>query len=95
MGRTCGGAHEISSIHAPLFLHGWVVGALMEWVGGWVGGSVVLGWWGGGVLVRVRWWGGCWWCGCVLGGWWCGVLVRDGVDGGGGRWSVWWWGLLE
>ena len=24
MGRLCGGAHEISSIKAPLFLHGWV-----------------------------------------------------------------------
>ena len=26
MGRLCGGAHEISDIKAPLFLHGWVVG---------------------------------------------------------------------
>ena len=26
MGRLCGGAHEISGIKAPLFLHGWVVG---------------------------------------------------------------------
>ena len=25
MGRLCGGAHEISDIKAPLFLHGWVV----------------------------------------------------------------------
>ena len=31
MGRLCGGAHEISDIKAPLFLHGWVV-----WVVGWV-----------------------------------------------------------
>ena len=27
MGRLCGGAHEISGIKAPIFLHGWV-----EWV---------------------------------------------------------------
>ena len=26
MGRLCGGAHEISDIKVPLFLHGWVVG---------------------------------------------------------------------
>ena len=26
MGRLCGGAHEISGIKAPLFLHGWVGG---------------------------------------------------------------------
>ena len=25
MGRLCGGAHEISDIKAPLFLHGWVM----------------------------------------------------------------------
>ena len=31
MGRLCGGAHEISGIKAPLFLHGWV------WVVGWGG----------------------------------------------------------
>ena len=24
MGRLCGGAHEISGIKTPLFLHGWV-----------------------------------------------------------------------
>ena len=24
MDRLCGGAHEISSIKAPIFLHGWV-----------------------------------------------------------------------
>ena len=23
MGRLCGGAHEISGIKAPIFLHGW------------------------------------------------------------------------
>ena len=26
MGRLCGGAHEISGIKAPIFLHGWVGG---------------------------------------------------------------------
>ena len=50
MGRLCGGAHEISGIKAPLFLHGWV-----GVVGWWVVGLVVW-WWGGGgvggVLVR-------------------------------------------
>ena len=40
MGRLCGGAHEISGIKAPRFLH--------EWVGG--GGVGVGGWCG--VLVR-------------------------------------------
>ena len=34
MGRLCGGAHEISDIKAPLFLHGWVV--WVEWVVRWV-----------------------------------------------------------
>ena len=42
MGRLCGGAHEISGIKAPIFLHGWV--GVVEWV-------VVVGWvmvgWGG------------------------------------------------
>ena len=40
MGRLCGGAHEISGIKAPIFLHGWV---------GWDDGGRVGG--GGGVVV--------------------------------------------
>ena len=36
MGRLCGGAHEISGNKSPLFLHGWVVGGFLGWVGGWV-----------------------------------------------------------
>ena len=40
MGRLCGGAHEISGIKAPIFLHGWVGG-------GGVGGSGVGGGWVG------------------------------------------------
>ena len=56
MGRLCGGAHEISGIKAPLFLHTWVVGRFFGWVGGGgvghgVGGCVVMGWimgWVGG-----------------------------------------------
>ena len=44
MGRLSGGAHEISGIKAPLFLHGgWLEGS---W-GGWVSGLVVVGWVGG------------------------------------------------
>ena len=74
MSRLCGGAHEISGIKAPLFLHGWVVGGFLGWVGGgrvgrdgWVGQ-----WWlgdGVGVVVGlvvgwvewmvVRWAGWC------------------------------------
>ena len=44
MGKLCGGAHEISGIKAPIFLHGW------GWWGGRVDGGGV-GWWveGGGV----------------------------------------------
>ena len=38
MGRLCGGAHEISGIKAPLFLHGgWLKGSWGGWV---VGGGV-------------------------------------------------------
>ena len=57
MGRLCGGAHEISGIKAPLFLHGgWLEGSwggwvMMAWVMGWAGGWVVVGWvmgWVGG-----------------------------------------------
>ena len=46
MGRLCGGAHEISGIKAPLFLHGW---------GGWRVLGVDGLWWGGGWF---WWWGG-------------------------------------
>ena len=45
MGRLCGGAHEISGMKAPIFLHGWV--RVVGWGGdGGVGGDVC------GVLVR-------------------------------------------
>ena len=48
MGRLCGGAHEISGIPAPLWLHGWVVERTMGWVGcGYVG----CGW--GGWMVAI------------------------------------------
>ena len=45
MGRLCGGAHEISGIKAPIFLHGWVRGGggVVGWV--MVGWGVVEGWW--------------------------------------------------
>ena len=61
MGRLCGGAHEISGLKAPLFLHGgwlevlgiggWVGGGGVGhgWMGGWVCGDGVDGW-GGGVV---------------------------------------------
>ena len=39
MGRLCGGAHDISGIAAPLWLHGWVVGGFLGWVG-WVYGGM-------------------------------------------------------
>ena len=66
MGRLCGGAHEISSIKAPIFLHGWVgdggvwvVGwGVVGWVvvGGGVGGGGVAGVWvGGGGVGGGRW----------------------------------------
>ena len=45
MGRLCGGAHEISGIKAPIFLHGWVgvvgLGVVVGW-GGWCWGEA--GW---------------------------------------------------
>ena len=41
MGRLYGGAHEISSIKAPLFLFGWVGGLRVLGLGGWVGGGGV------------------------------------------------------
>ena len=82
MGRLCGGAHEISGIKAPLFLHGWVVGGFWGWVGG---GGVVAGWWvaGGGV-------GGFWWDGWVVGMVrWVELVVR--VGGGGVSGKRWGW----
>ena len=55
MGRLCGGAHEISGIKAPIFLHGWVGGGgVLVMVG--VGGGGVSG--GGGA----EWWRGGGWC---------------------------------
>ena len=69
MGRLCGGAHEISGIKTPLFLHGgWFEGSWGGWV---VVGSVV---WVGG-----WWWGGSWvgWGWGVMGGW----VVCGGVVG--------------
>ena len=76
MGRLCGGAHEISGIHAPLILCGWVEGLWGGWVcGGWVlvGGALVRnggggvggsGVWGGGHVGEG--WG--WWCVGWVGG---------------------------
>ena len=73
MGRLCGGAHEISGIKAPFFLHGWVVG------GGVDGGlGVVVG--------GQRWWGVWYWVGGVVG--WVGVGGGQ-WGGVGGRWCVW------
>ena len=63
MGRLCGGAHEISGIKAPFFLHGWVVGGFLRWVdvgvgGGWGVVELVVKVWGGGVGgKRWGWWG--------------------------------------
>ena len=63
MGRLCGGAHELSGIKAPIFLHGWVVG------GGVSGGRV-----GGGGVGVVGWevvgWVVMGWVVMVWGGWW-------------------------
>ena len=66
MGRLCAGAHEISDIKAPLFLHG-----------GWV----VVGWWLVGWVVRVRGGGvvGSGWVGDVMGSGWGGG-VHDWKD---------------
>ena len=52
MGRLCGGAHEISSIKALLFLHGWVGVAWWGMVGGGVCGGIGGGGKVHGVLVR-------------------------------------------
>ena len=48
MGRLCGGAHEISGIKAPIFLHGWVVGGGVGrgGGGGGMGRGGVVGWGG-------------------------------------------------
>ena len=61
MGGLCRGAHEITGIHTPLFLYGWVIGGFVGWpggwwCGGWVGGGMLVGGGVGGVLVRVGWW---------------------------------------
>ena len=48
MGRLCGGAHEMSGIKAPLFLHG---GWLEDSWGGWGWWLVVVMWVGGWILV--------------------------------------------
>ena len=81
MGRLCGGAHEISGISAPLWLHRWLVGRFMGWMGGWVLLWVVVEWvvWCGCVFVRGGWvlW---WWVGGVVGSGWVGDVV-------GGRWG--------
>ena len=79
MGRLCGGAHEISGIKAPLFLHGgWLEGfwdgwVVVGWVVGWVdGGGVGNGVVDGGKVGHgVGGWdcGGGWVMGWV-GGWW-------------------------
>ena len=74
MGRLCGGAHEISGIKAPLFLHGgWLAGSWGGWVVGWwlegwvgvcvIGGGGVDGWILVGLVVSI---GGGGWV-----GWWC------------------------
>ena len=68
MGRLCGGVHEISGIKAPLFLHGWVVGGFLGWVGGGAVGSGVVRVRGGGA-------GGKSW------GWVGSVVVLWGVGG--------------
>ena len=57
MGGLCRGAHEITGIHTPLFLYGWVIGGFIGWpggwwCGGWVGGGMLVGGGVGGVLVR-------------------------------------------
>ena len=66
MGRLCGGAHEISGIKAPLFLHGgWLEGSWGGWVLGGGMGHGVDGWVCGG---RVGWLFGWWWCGWGWGG---------------------------
>ena len=79
MGRLCGGAHKISGMKAPLFLHGGVGVVTWVWWGGWV-----IGWWVGG-KVGCGFDGGCrgGWCASEGWGGWCEVIVGDGVLGGG------------
>ena len=93
MGRLCGGAHEISGIPVPLWLHGWMVGGFMGWMGfgvggGGVGGDVGSGWCvcgGSGQVSSAC--GGVFMVGWVVCLWWWGVLVRSRV---GGCWCVGW-----
>ena len=80
----CGGAHEISGIPAPLWLCGWVVERIMEWVGGGYVGCGGGGWVGGGDVGSGLVFGGNvddggWVGGDDVGGW---VGVGD-VSGGG------------
>ena len=63
MGRLCGGAHEISSIKAPIFLCRWVGGGGVGGDGVGKGGGGRVG--GGGVEVGG---GGVWSGGGVVGG---------------------------
>ena len=51
IGRLCGGAHEISGIKAPLFLHGGVVGVV------WSMAVYSDRWWVGVVLSGLTWGG--------------------------------------
>ena len=86
MGRLCGGAHEISGIKAPLFLHEWS-GGWWDRDGGGGGGVGVVGgvgvWVGGGGVGGDR----GWWAGGGRGGGVSGVLVMWVVEGG---WVVVW-----
>ena len=52
MARLCGGTHEISGIHAPLFLRGWVVLGSRRWG---EDGVVVCGVVGSGVIYGCLW----------------------------------------
>ena len=74
MGRLCGGAHEISGIKAPLFLHG----GWLEDSWGWVGGGDVGDGVGGCILVGlvVGWVVG--WDGSVVGSGWMGGVMGSG-----------------
>ena len=47
MGRLCGGAHEISGIKAPIYLHRWV--GVVGWV---VVGWMMVGWVVVGAVIR-------------------------------------------
>ena len=65
MGRLCAGAHEISGIKAPLFLHGWVV---LGSRGGVFGRVLGYGMVGGGVGWSMAVYSDRWWVGVVLSG---------------------------